>query len=88
MRNVPAEWIKLSIVVSFWVRKLYSSYNLFRPTLATTHLPIQRVPVALPPPPPEIKRPGCEADHSRPSSAKGKNTCSYTTIINTPSLLA
>jgi hypothetical protein len=37
--------------------------------------PIQRVPEALTP---RVKWPGCEADLSPPSSAKVKNTRSYT----------
>jgi hypothetical protein len=32
-----------------------------------------------------VKRPGSEADHSLPSSAKIKKACSYTSIPNTPS---
>jgi hypothetical protein len=48
-----------------------------RPALGHTQLPIQWAPGALYL---EIKRPGREADHSSPSSAKVKNAWSYTSI--------
>jgi hypothetical protein len=49
-----------------------------RPALGPTQSPIHWVPGALSL---GIKRPGCEADHSPPSSAELKNSWSY---ISTP----
>jgi hypothetical protein len=46
-----------------------------RPILGPTPSPIQLVPGA---PSLGVKRPGCEADHSPPSSAELKNAWSYT----------
>jgi hypothetical protein len=46
-----------------------------RPALGSTQPPIQWVPGALSP---EVKRPGREADHSPPSSAKVKKIWIYT----------
>jgi hypothetical protein len=46
-----------------------------RPVLGPTHPPIQWVPGALYP---EVKRPGCKANHSPPTSAEVKNTWIYT----------
>jgi hypothetical protein len=46
-----------------------------RPVLGSTHPPILWVPGALTS---GVKRPGREADHSPPSSAKVKNAWSYT----------
>jgi hypothetical protein len=45
------------------------------PGLGPTQPSIQWVPEALSP---EVKRPGCETDHSPPSSAEVKNAWSYT----------
>jgi len=45
------------------------------PTLASTRLPIQRVPGALSQ---RVKYPGSETGHSHPSSTKVKNAWSYT----------
>jgi hypothetical protein len=47
----------------------------FRTALGPTKSPIQWVPGALSL---GVKRPGCEADHSPPSSAEVKNAWSYT----------
>jgi hypothetical protein len=47
---------------------LYSTAS--RPALGPTQPPVQWVPEALSP---GVKRPGCEADHSPPSSAEVKN---------------
>jgi hypothetical protein len=47
----------------------------FRTALGPTQPPIQWVPGALSL---GIRRPGCEAEHSPPSSAEVKNACSYT----------
>jgi hypothetical protein len=46
-----------------------------RPTLGPTQPPIQWVPGALSP---GVKRPGCEADHSAPTSAEVKKMWIYT----------
>jgi hypothetical protein len=46
-----------------------------RTTLRPTQTPIQRVPAFLSL---GVKRPGCEGDHSPPSSAKFKKAWSYT----------
>jgi hypothetical protein len=46
-----------------------------RPALGSTRPPIQWIPGTLSL---GVKRPGCEADHSSPSSAKVKNAWSYT----------
>jgi hypothetical protein len=48
-----------------------------RTALVPTQPPIQRVPGFLSL---RVKRPGCEADHSPPSSAEIKNAWSYTSI--------
>jgi hypothetical protein len=48
-----------------------------RPALGATHHPIQWVPGA---PSLGVKRPGCEADHSPPSSAKVKSVWRCTFI--------
>jgi len=48
-----------------------------RPVLGTTQSPIQWVP--------GLKRPGREADHSSPCSAKVKNTWSYVSTPHTSS---
>jgi hypothetical protein len=48
-----------------------------RTALGPTQPPIQWVPAVLSP---GVKRPGCEADHSPPSSVEVKNAWSYTSI--------
>jgi hypothetical protein len=54
-----------------------------RPALGSTQLPIQRVPGVLPL---GVKRPGCEDDHSPPSSAEVKECVElYLHSPNTPS---
>jgi hypothetical protein len=58
------------------VKDFHSSMS-SRPALGSTQLPIQWVPGALSP---EVKRPGCEADHSPPTSAEVKKTWVYTSI--------
>jgi hypothetical protein len=49
-----------------------------RPALGPTQPPIQWVPGAVSL---GIKRPGCEADHTPPSSAEVKNAWSYTSTL-------
>jgi hypothetical protein len=49
-----------------------------RPALGPTQPPIQLVPV-----PPEVKRPGCEAGHSSPTSAEVKKSWIYTSLLPT-----
>jgi hypothetical protein len=55
--------------------KNFHSYMSCRPALGPTKPPIQWVPGALSP---GVKQPGCEADHSLPTTAEVKKTLIYT----------